>query len=123
MRRSVAFVALLIVGCGSSSVAHIQTSPSTLASPSAPPSAVASPSSSPTSNPAVAKVAFSCLLPVVTYRTGGDAVTYQGGFITFPSGRYADDPQGLIYNPHQAPVITTKQTPALNGVLSFNAMP
>lgn len=55
---------------------------------------------------------------MVTFTTGGDGIAYQGGFITFPGGTYADDPTGLIVNRYGAGNFVTKQTPQLSGVLN-----
>lgn len=69
------------------------------------------------------KVAFSCRLPVVTYTGGGDGITYQGGFITFPAGTYADDPNGTIINRYAAGDFVTQQTPVLSGVIGSIDVP
>jgi hypothetical protein len=63
------------------------------------------------------RVGFSCRLPVVTYETGGDGISYQGGFITFPSATYTEDPNGLIIATYPSGLLATRQLPQLNGVL------
>ena len=117
LRQLVATLALLAVGC-SSSAPHAQASPShSSAAASSTPAASASPgpSNSPAPGQPVARVAFSCRLPVVTFTTGGDGISYQGGFITFPSGAYADDPKGLIVSVYPQGGFVTRQAPVLHG--------
>ena len=68
----------------------------------------------------LAKVTFSCRLPVVTFETGGDGISYQGGFITFPSGAYSEDPNGLIISVYPQGGFVTRQAPVLHG--SFDSL-
>ena len=60
---------------------------------------------------------------MVTYTTGGDGITYQGGFITFPAGTYADDPRGQINGRYILGNFVTKQTPILDGALDSTSTP
>lgn len=71
----------------------------------------------------MARVGFSCRLPVTTSTTGGDGITYQGGFITFPAGTYAEDPTGQINVVYGQGGFATKQAPVLSGVLNYNETP
>lgn len=75
------------------------------------------------SGPPLARATFSCRLPVVTFETGGDGITYQGGFINFPAATYTEDPRGLIIATYPSGVLATRQTPVLNGKLEENATP
>ncbi|HET7465246.1 MAG TPA: hypothetical protein VFL29_01155 [Candidatus Dormibacteraeota bacterium] len=115
MRRYLLPLFLLAsVACSTTSgppPASLQTTPST--SPSA--GVTVLPSASPSSSPAppVMHVAFTCRLPVITLTYGAESNTYQGGFISFPSGAYAADPKGVIT--FKSGFFVTQQTPALIG--------
>lgn len=99
------------------------------ASPSAastPTVTVVSPSPTPTGAAAdlpVSSVGFSCRLPVVTFTTGGDGISYQGGFITFPAGTYAVDPGGAINSVYPSGGFVTRQAPALHGQFDGDLSP
>jgi len=71
----------------------------------------------------LARVTFSCRLPVVTFQTGGDGISYEGGFINFPSATHTDDPNGLIIATYPSGIIATRQTPRLNGELEETEVP
>jgi hypothetical protein len=80
----------------------------------------------------VTAVDFSCRLPVVASTflppgpslspgPNGAGVTLQGGFITFPSGQFAEDANGRMHDGYPGPVYATAATPVLygNGDLPF----
>lgn len=125
-RHLLALAALFAVGC-TSSATHVQASPTTRPAPvtasGAGTTPTSTPSGSPTPNQPLVKVAFSCRLPVVTSETGGDGITYQGGFITFPAGTYADDPSGLMISAYPEGWLMTRRSPSLRGVLTELASP
>ena len=118
--RVLCLVGVLLVACsqphptaGVSPTANV----SAPTQPTAPPTAqvTASPISSPT--PAgdlpVARVAFSCRLPVVTVNPGVPGL--QGGFITFPAGQLADDPNGTMLPRASHNDYATNVSPVLYG--------
>ena len=47
---------------------------------------------------------------------GGDFASYTGGFISFPAGTYAQDPNGLITTGSSPQEVATKAAPVLTGV-------
>lgn len=115
----------VLAGCASSSTVASSTPRPSAASA---PRATASPAGGGTHSPEpsaepVVKLAISCRLPVVTFTTGGDGISYQGGFVSFPGGTYAEDPNGLIVNRYAARNVVSKQTPTLSGVLGEDDMP
>ena len=63
------------------------------------------------------RVDFSCRLPVTRSTTGGDFVSYQGGFITFPQGIWQPDPAGVINSEYLQQDFVTTATPVLHGTL------
>jgi len=110
--------ALLVVTAGcSSSTGHAST-PTT--SRSATPSATVTvlPTATPggTTDLPVTQVGFTCNLPVVVMAGGGDFASYTGGFISFPAGTYAQDPNGLITTGSSPQEVATKAAPVLTGV-------
>lgn len=64
----------------------------------------------------VTQVGFKCSLPAVVTAGGGDFVSYRGGFISFPAGTFAQDPNGLITTGSSQQEVETKATPVLRGV-------
>ncbi len=119
LRKSVAVLALLLVGCS-------QTQPAAGVSPSqsqASSTPTLAPTASPTSSTSpnalaglpVTRVDFSCRLPVVTGTGGGDGITYQGGFINFPGGALTQDPAGVIQSRYFEQDLATAATPVLHG--------
>ena len=118
-------LAVVLAGCASSSpVASSTPRPSAASAPgvTSSPAGGGTPSPVPSAEPLV-KLSISCRLPVVTYTTGGDGISYQGGFITFPAGTYADDPKGQINAVYSVGNFVTKQKPVLSGVLDYSSVP
>src|SRR6266702_8078830 len=115
--RLLATALLLVTAACSSSTGHAST-PS--ASPSATPSATVTvlPTATPGGNAdlPVTRVGFTCSLPAVVTAGGGDFVSYNGGFISFPGGTYTQDPNGLITTGSSQQEVQTKATPVLTGV-------
>ena len=113
MRHWVAVLALLVSACtqAASPVASSPTASATLATPApatpATPTAVTTPV---TDDLPLAKVDFSCRLPVL--RTPD--TSYVGGFVTFPAATFAFDPNGGI-NSDQNGDFRTDATPVLHG--------
>ena len=110
-------VALVATAACSSSTGHAST-PS--ASPSASPSATVTvlPTATPSGNAdlPVTQVGFTCRLPAVVMAGGGDFANFTGGFIRFPAGTFAQDPNGLIATGSSQQEVQTKATPVLTGV-------
>lgn len=117
MVRAMALVGLVVVTGCSASTAQVASKRSSSPPASASPSVVAvTPSPTPTgasTDLPVSPVGFSCRLPVTTLTYGPETSTYQGGFITFPSGTYAADPNGTIA--FNSGFFVTQQTPVLIG--------
>ncbi len=116
MLRALALVMLLLVaGCSSSSghpaAKHITTSPS--ASPSVAPVTPSPTPNGPAAALPISSVSFSCRLPVTTLTYGAESMTYQGGYIDFPSGVYVADPSGTMNFNHGT--FVTQQAPVLYG--------
>jgi len=115
--RLLATALLLVTAACSSSTGHAST-PS--ASPSATPSATVTvlPTATPGGNAdlPVTQVGFTCSLPAVVTAGGGDFVSYNGGFISFPAGTYAQDPNGQIITGSSQQEVETRSTPVLTGV-------
>jgi hypothetical protein len=63
----------------------------------------------------VTTVDFACRLPVVTGIGGGDSVTFQGGFITFPAGKFTPDATGRMQTNSTDWDLVTSATPVLHG--------
>jgi hypothetical protein len=114
--RLLAIVVLLTAACGGST-GHA-SKPS--ASPSATPSATVTvlPTTTPGGNTElpVTQVGFTCSLPAVVTAGGGDFVSYNGGFISFPAATIAQDPNGLISTGSSQQEVETRATPVLRGV-------
>jgi hypothetical protein len=114
--RLLAIVVLLTAACGGST-GHA-SKPS--ASPSATPSATVTvlPTTTPGGNTElpVTQVGFTCSLPAVVTAGGGDFVSYNGGFISFPAATIAQDPNGLISTGSSQQEVETSATPVLRGV-------
>jgi hypothetical protein len=60
-------------------------------------------------------VDFSCRLPVVTSVSGADGESFQGGFLTLPDAKRADDPTGGIQYQSSASNFATTTAPVLHG--------
>lgn len=107
----VAFV--LLVGCsqasGSTAVASAQPSPS--ATPLTPPTT----SPPPVVDLPLSAADFSCRLPVTRSTGGGDFVSYQGGFLTFPQASFTPDAAGVINSEYPAQDFVTTAKPVLHG--------
>jgi hypothetical protein len=106
---------LVTAACGSSTGHAAKPS----ASPSATPSATVTVlPTAPGGNAdlPVTQVGFTCSLPAVVTSGGGDFVSYSGGFISFPSGTFAQDPNGLISTGSSQQEVETRATPVLRGV-------
>jgi hypothetical protein len=58
---------------------------------------------------------FTCRLPVVTESTGGDFVTFSGGFVSFPSATFKADPAGKIHSRYLQQDFATAAKPVLYG--------
>jgi len=104
---------LILVACGGPP--HGVSRSNSGATPSASPSAYTpEPSSSPTlaGDLPVTPVDFSCRLPVVTSNPEMPPAL-QGGFITFPAGQLADDPNGKMVVRGNG--FATTQAPVLSG--------
>src|SRR5215467_5844047 len=124
LRLAALALVVVIAGCGASTARATRRTASSARAAS--PSVVAiTPSPTPSGTAAelpVSTVGFSCRLPIVTYTVGAETPTYQGGFITFPSGSYSADPDGVITMTNG--YFVTKKTPALTGFItapSFDA--
>lgn len=116
MLRALALVMLLLVaGCSSSSghpaAKHITTSPSP--SPSVAPITPSPTPNGPAAALPISSVSFSCRLPVTTLTYGAESMTYQGGYIDFPSGVYVADSSGTMNFNHGT--FVTQQAPVLYG--------
>jgi hypothetical protein len=108
MRRFLAIAGLALVACS-------QSQPIAARTPSPPgPTAAATPSQ--VTDLPVTRVDFSCRLPVVTSVSGADGTSFQGGFVTFPDGQYADDPTGGIRYQSDASTFATVTAPVLHGI-------
>jgi hypothetical protein len=84
------------------------------ASPSRPPSTTATPNA--LADMPVTKVNFSCRLPVVaSISQSSPGLTRQGGFITFPAGRLAQDPAGTMHSREVEGDYVTTAAPVLYG--------
>src|ERR1051326_8743833 len=97
LRRLAIALLLVTAACSSSSTGRASKSPAT---PSATPSATVAvlppaPPPGATALP-VTPVTFTCRLPAVVFAGGGDFASYTGGFISFPAGAFAPDPNGPI---------------------------
>jgi len=64
----------------------------------------------------VTQVGFTCSLPAVVTSGGGDFASFQGGFIAFPAGALAQDPNGLIATGSSQQEVETRAAPVLRGV-------
>lgn len=60
-------------------------------------------------------VDFSCRLPVTRSTGGGDFVSYQGGFLTFPQASFTPDSAGVINSEYLAQDFVTTDKPVLHG--------
>ena len=90
MRRWVAVLGFSLIACSqtpSSPIAGATASPAPSATPSP------QPSPTPAADLALAKVDFSCRLPVAI-STAASAAPYENGFVSFPSGVVTIDPAG-----------------------------
>lgn len=67
----------------------------------------------------VTTVDFACRLPVATRIGGGDSVTFQGGFITFPAGQLTPDAAGRMQTNATDSDLVTAKTPVLHGSGGF----
>jgi hypothetical protein len=87
--RTLCLLGILVVGCS-------QLQPTVRVSPAA--TATASPAASPSLayDLPITGVDFSCRLPVVTVNPDSSGPAVRAGFITFPSGRFVDDPNGTM---------------------------
>lgn len=113
--RLLAVLGFVLVACD-----QVQPSTSSRSGPASPPKASASTATStPTpmalANLPVTTVDFACRLPVVTRIGGGDSVTFQGGFITFPEGKFTPDATGHMQTGATDWDLTTTATPVLHG--------
>jgi hypothetical protein len=111
--RTLCLVGILIVGCS-------QPQPTVRVSPAAQTTspAIAPPVASPglAYDLPITGVDFSCRLPVVTTNPNSSGSTLRAGFITFPSGRFVDDPNGTMIvrgSPHYD--VATTVAPLLYG--------
>ena len=90
---TVCIVGILLMACS-------QSQPTASRTPAA--TSTAQVSSTPIASPPVAgdlpvtKVDFACRLPVLTVAPGVGSPPLQGGFISFPGGEYAADPNGTM---------------------------
>ena len=106
---------MLTIGCTGSVTQGATKSPSAAVSPSP---ADFPPTSAPGPTPAdlpLAKVSFSCRLPVVRSTQGGDFASYEGGFVTFPQATFQADPKGVINSEYLEQDFVTVATPVLHG--------
>jgi hypothetical protein len=111
MIRLLAILGVLLVGCSQAlPSAGVSSSPE----PASPARAPAPTQSSLTELPVTA-VDFACRMPVVTSVGGGDSVTFQGGFITFPAGKLTTDATGRMQTSSTDWDLTTSATPVLHG--------
>src|SRR6266567_5341506 len=103
-------VALLAVTAACSSSTGHPSRPT--ASHSATPSATVTvlPTATPGDNSdlPVTRVGFTCSLPAVVMAGGGDFASYAGGFIRFPAGTFAQDPNGLVTTGSSQQEVETK---------------
>jgi hypothetical protein len=115
--RFLAIALVLVTAACGSSTAHA-SKPS--ATPTATPSALVTvlPTATPggTTDLSVTQVGFTCSLPAVLTSAGGDFASYNGGFISFPAGTLAQDPNGLITTGSSQQEVETRATPVLRGV-------
>lgn len=103
-----AVLALVLAGCSPSQpAARVSSSPSQAAS---------SPPPSPIAGMPETTVDFSCRLPVVVNGGSGDGITYQGGFLSFPSAKLAQDPNGVMRWRAAEQDVATAATPVLYGI-------
>src|SRR2546423_10465541 len=111
--RRLAPLLLFVPGCATSAPHAASTFRPSFASSGA--RVTASPTQGGTRSPEpstpLARVAFSCRLPVVTYQSGIGGITYQGGFITFPAGTYPPAPNGAINSRYHEGGFLTKRVP------------
>ena len=125
----IALTAGLLLGCTQTPARSASSPPQPNANPSASPTADApvSPiadttaippaSPSPVTDLPLSAVGISCRLPVVRWGTSGaDYLSYQGGFVTFPSATYQADPMGVIHTDSLTPNFVTEATPTLHGL-------
>jgi hypothetical protein len=108
MRRGMAVLALFVSAC--SQAANPIASSSPTASPTRSASATPATAVTPTADLPLAKVDFSCRLPVL--RTPG--TSYVGGFVTFPPAKFAFDPGGGMHS-DQSGGLSTDAAPVLHG--------
>src|SRR6266567_3741975 len=112
--RLLAVALLAVTAACSSSTGHASRP---TASPSATPSATVTvlPTATPGGNAdlPVTQVGFACSLPAVVTAGGGDFVSYNGGFVTFPAGTFSQDPNGLITTGSSQQEVETRAAPVL----------
>ncbi|MDQ2942070.1 MAG: hypothetical protein M3R21_00170 [Candidatus Dormibacteraeota bacterium] len=60
-------------------------------------------------------VGFPCRLPVVRSISGGDYVSFHGGFATFPQASFQADPAGVINSEYLTQGYVTQAGPVLHG--------
>jgi len=105
---------LVIAACGGSTGHASRPSASPSATPSATVTVLPTAPGGSADLP-VTQVGFTCGLPVVVWRGGGDFVSYEGGFLTLPAATYAPDPNGLITSGSSYQTVVTKASPILTG--------
>jgi len=106
---------LVIAACGGSTGHASKPSASPAATPSATVTVLPTAPGGNADLP-VTQVGFTCSLPAVVTSGGGDFVSYSGGFISFPAGTLAPDPNGLIATGSSQQEVETRATPVLRGV-------
>ena len=106
---------LVIAACGGSTGHASKPSASPAATPSATVTVLPTAPGGNADLP-VTQVGFTCSLPSVVTSGGGDFVSYSGGFISFPAGTLAPDPNGLIATGSSQQEVETRATPVLRGV-------
>ena len=118
MARAALVVILLVTGCtgAAAPVGVMRTPPSASASAIAPPATEPSPNPSPFVDLPPSRVDFSCRLPVTRSTSGGDFVSYQGGFVTFPQGVWQPDPAGVISSGYVTADFFSTTSPSLRGI-------
>jgi hypothetical protein len=125
MIRLLAILGVLLVGCSQAlpsagvSSSSKPASPASASAPTAPSNPAPAPTQSSLADLRVTSVDFACRMPVVTSVGGGDSVTFQGGFITFPAGKVMQDARGRIQTGTTDPDLATSATPVLHGSGGF----
>ena len=107
---------LATAACGGSTGHASRPSPSPSTSPSATVTVLPAATPGDGADLPVTQVGFTCSLPAVVTIGGGDSISYQGGFISFPAGTFTQDPNGLITTGSSAQAVSTRATPLLSGV-------